>query len=106
MSTSETVYLSIDAKGPADSACRPGDISLRLSNGNSLGHVQALTWHAEVGQMPRCTLQTILNAAEIKVLLEDVRIEVILNHRFDPAKVLWSYLVYRYLRRPFSRLFS
>ena len=45
-------HLLIEAKPQNGAFCaRPSDIILRLSTGHALGGVQAITWHAKVGEL-------------------------------------------------------
>lgn len=55
--------LKIDIKGS-----RASDVSLRLSGGENLGHIQKLTIICEVGKQNKAIIETVLDNADIELL--------------------------------------
>ncbi len=57
---------------------RSGDCVVRLSDDTPLGHVQAVSIHASVGELSRAVVETICTEAEVEVLQlnTDVKIEI------------------------------
>lgn len=87
-------YLSITS-----STGRPENTHVRLSTGESLGHVQAVTYSLRVGEVSRCTVETIMDAAEVRALQSNTEVRVRLFE--NPLATLWAYYtgkVRRWLR--------
>lgn len=81
-----TPYAHVSVLSPTG---RPGDASVRLSTGHDLGGVQAVTYSLRVGELARCTIETVLTPAELTVLLRDVEVRVKLWE--SPLRSLWVY---------------
>lgn len=92
-------YLIINTQGSG----RPGDTQIRLSNGHSLGHVQAVSWGIRVGETSRCVVETVLDPAELKILLADTVLKIELGR--NPLSFIWTYYVERFRWRVWYRLF-
>lgn len=78
---------------------RAGDAQVRLSTGGILGNVQAVTYSLRAGEVARCTVETILDGAELTALTRDTTVRVVLHKH--PIRTLWSYYTgkLRYLFR-------
>lgn len=68
---------------------RPSTTHIRLSNGQDLGLVQSVTWSLGLGEAAKCVVETIAAPAEVKALMENTTVKVIL--RDNPLSVLWTY---------------
>lgn len=101
-------HISITAQRGQNGQCRPEETQIRLSTGHQLGHVQAVHWSARVDGRCVCTVETILDPAELKALFSDTTIKIKLYE--NPISMLWTYysqwLYWRFYWHIWCRLFS
>lgn len=67
----------------------PGDASIRLSSGESVGVVQSLDYHLEINEQATCTLSTILDNVELAALQSNTTVKVIPSGH--PLTYVWTY---------------
>lgn len=87
--TSKTVSIKIKAPEPKNgiaSIARPGDISLNLSNNETLGMVQSFNINASIGTFPTVQITTIISNLEADFLQE--KTELVIS---DSRKEMYLY---------------
>ena len=90
-------YLYVTSDG------NPANTQVRLSDGVSLGLVQKMTYTLGLGDLARCTVETLATPGEVSALMENTTVVVRLQD--NPLKTLWIYYTTR-ARRWFKSLHS
>lgn len=96
-------YVSITS----DASGRPAGTKVTLSNGVMLGAVQSVTWTARLGEMTRCTIETVATPADLKAMMENTTVHV--RPWGHPIIWVWTYYaarVARFCRTTIKRLRS
>lgn len=90
-------YITITSHG------QPNLTKAQLSDGRSLGLVQSIDWHIDLGTFASCSIETIASPAELKVWLQDTTINVRPAPGYGPFRYLWDWScawIYNLFTRP------
>ena len=71
----------------------PVNTLIKMTNGQSLGLVQSISWNVSLGDVASCTITSVATPAEVKVLARNTTMLIRPAAGYHPFRYLWDWYV-------------